>query len=402
MSALVLTAGGARGAYQVGVLKRIGEISALKRGPTPFQIIAGASAGAINGATLAAGSSDYRQTTLKLAELWGKLKAESVFRTELTSLGGLSMQMLKDLVFGGMIGGGRAQSLLDGSPLGPFLAQHLPLHGIQAAIERGHLYALAITATDYSSGKSFTFIQGQKGHPMWQKSRRVCVATPIRIEHICASAAIPMVFQSVLIETPQGSSYFGDGALRLTTPLSPAIRLGADRVFAISVRSQKAAEKRMLEEGLFKAPEKGHTKKPPLAQVSGVILNSIFLDHLDADVDHLKRINEIIENYGASQERTLHLSEPIRKIDSFIMSPSEDLGKIAEIHAGKMPFVVRYFMEGLGTSRADSSDLMSYLLFDRAYTRELIDLGYKDACARIDEVEEFLCGAQAASLLKAG
>ena len=402
MSALVLTAGGARGAYQVGILKRIGEISSFKRGPSPFQIIAGASAGAINGATLAAGSSEYRLTTLVLAELWGKLKAESVFRTELKSLGGLSLQLIKDLVFGGLIGGGRAQSLLDGSPLGPFLTQHLPLHGIQSSIDRGDLFALAITATDYSSGKSFTFIQGQKGHPMWQKSRRVTVATAIRIEHICASAAIPMVFQPVLIETPQGSSYFGDGALRLTTPLSPAIRLGANRVFAISVRSQKAAEERLKEEGLFKAVDKAHTRKPPLAQVSGVILNSIFLDHLDADVEHLKRINEIITNYSASKESSLRLSEPIRQIDSLIMSPSEDLGKIAETHANKMPFVVRYFMEGLGTSRADSSDLMSYLLFDRAYTRELINLGYKDASARIDEIEAFLCEAQAASLLKAG
>lgn len=390
MSALVLTAGGARGAYQVGILKRLGELRAFRDGPSPFKIIAGASAGAINGTALATGSNDYRRTTLYMSQLWAKLKTEAVFRTDLGSLGGLSARLLRDLVFGGVVGGGKAQSLLDASPLGPFLAQNLPLQNIQANIAQGHLYAIAITATNYLSGKSFTFIEGREGHPTWQKSRRVTVPTQIRVEHICASAAIPVVFQPVQIKTPLGDFYFGDGALRLTTPLSPAIRLGADRVFAISVRSQVAAEQRAQAELTVETGSRPVMKQPPLAQVSGVILNSIFLDHLDADVEHLKRINEIIDHYGASKEAASALREPIRKIAPLILAPSADLGKIAEHHADKMPRLVRYFMEGLGASRSESADLMSYVLFDQAYTRELVELGYKDASARIDEIEAFL------------
>jgi NTE family protein len=390
-SGLVLTAGGARGAYQAGVLKRLGQISSLKDQASPFQIIAGASAGAINGAGLAAHSDNFTQATQKLSDLWSELKAQNIYRTDLWSLSQLTGQFLKDLALGKIIGGGHAQSFLDASPLRDFLSKHLDFEGIQSSIDRGCLYAVAITATNYYSGKSFTFIQGQKGHPTWEKTRRIALSAQLNIEHICASAAIPMIFQPVLVHTHLGDFYFGDGGLRLITPLSPAIRLGAERVFAIGIRSQKGAEERWKQDLLSFQTNRPVMKKPPMAQVIGVILNSIFLDHLDADVEHLNRMNELIESSSSSQSRQ-QMNEPVRPIQQFVIKPSVDLGQIADLHTAKMPGLVRYFLEGLGSSQSESADLASYLLFDQAYTRDLIDLGFKDASRQVDEIEEFLLG----------
>lgn len=393
MLGLVLTAGGARGAYQVGVLKRIGEISRLKGKPSPFAIVTGASAGAINGAAIAAGSSDFSHSTERLTKLWSSLQISDVFRTDAMSLGAGSLKWIRDLTFGGVIGGGRAQSLLDFSPLRSYLEQHLPLAGVATAIEKGDLYALALSATDYYSGKSFTFIEGKAGHPTWQKSRRTSLSVSMKIDHIWGSCAIPVVFQPVKIETTLGSFYFGDGGLRLTAPCSPAIRLGADRVFAIGIRSQRSAESRIKSELL----EEGKTrqmKKPPMAQVVGVVLNSIFLDHLDTDLEHLKRMNAVVDAYSesaaAAEAVAARLSEPIRRIEALSINPSVDLSEVAERHAARMPRVLSYFMEGLGSSKVQSADLLSYLLFDGAYLRELIDIGYADAQAQHLEIESFL------------
>jgi len=390
MRALVLTAGGARGAYQAGVLKRIGEIHAFQGKPSPFRIITGASAGAINGIALATGTENFSAITTFLADLWSRLKMENIFRTDIGSLGSLMGQLAKDLSLGSLIGGGRAQSLLDATPMRAFLGEHIRFERIQAGIDGGTLFAVGITATNYVSGKSFTFIQGKTGHKTWEKSRRLAIAAKLNIDHICASAAIPIVFQPVLIKTPIGDFYFGDGGLRLVTPISPAIRLGAESIFAIGVRSQKSAEERSRAELLSFTSARPVMRHPPLAQVMGVILNSIFLDHLDSDLEHLKRINEIINAYSVSQENSGKLKEPIRPVEPFSIGPSIDLAKIAEFHASKMPPVVRYIMEGLGSSKSESADLMSYVLFDRAYTQTLIDLGYRDAHERIDEIEQFL------------
>jgi NTE family protein len=387
---LVLTAGGARGAYQAGVLKRIGEQPRFRGKPSPFRIVTGASAGAINGALVAAMSADFGQGTQRLADLWDDIGFDNVFRTDALSLSSGAARWIRDLSFGGMMGGGDAQSLLDASPLRGFLAKALPLDGIARAINEGHLYAVGIAATSYYSGKSYTFIQGQAGHPLWAKSRRASEAVPLSIDHICASAAIPVVFQPVLLKTDHGDFYFGDGGLRLTTPLSPAIRLGADRVFAIGIRSQESAEARSKAELLKNSGQsegRPQMRPPPLAQVFGVALNAIFLDHLDADLEHLQRMNGLIGSHAlaAAQAR-----EPMRAIEAFGIYPSQDLASVAETYGRRMPKLVRYFMEGLGTSHAQSADLMSYLLFDSDYTRTLIDIGYKDAASRIDEIEQYL------------
>jgi NTE family protein len=388
---LVLTAGGARGAYQAGVLKRIGEIPGLRRRSSPFRIVAGASAGAINGAMLAALAGDLREATTALAGVWTRLTVRDVFRPDLSAFLLNGLRLVVDLGLGGLVGGGRVQSLLDTAPLRGFLARVLPLEGIGDSIRRGHLYALAVTATSYHSGRSFTFIQGRRGHPVWLKSRRVTLPVEIGLDHVCASAAIPMVFPPVRLACEGRDLWFGDGGLRLVNPLSPAIRLGATRVLAIGVRSSGAASALSRAEQLAGPESERSIQRPPLAQICGVFLNAIFLDHLDADLDHLRRMNELIAAYGGDAAATATgMQEPMRTVAPLVVSPSHDLAMVAKAMSHRMPGVVRYILEGLGTPDAQSADLMSYLLFDHAYTRALVDIGYQDASARVDEIEAFV------------
>lgn len=391
MTGLVLTAGGARGAYQAGVLKRIGEIPGLRGKPSPFPIIAGASAGAINGAAMAAYAGNLGEATDQLARLWSQLKMTDVVRIDTPALIGNVARIAADFALGAVIGAGRTQSLLDAAPLHRFLTGALPPNGIRDSIAKGHLYALAITATGYHSGRAFTFIEGQDGHPLWQKSRRVALRASITPQHICASAAIPIVFPPVPLAASGTTAYFGDGAMRLTTPLSPAIRLGADKVFVIGIRSKSAATD-LLRAELAPALAGESLRRPPLSQICGVFLNAIFLDHLDADLEHLARMNELIGAYQALSRKAaaVEVSEPMRIVSPLSIAPSEDLAVVAKTLSHRMPRTIRLAMEGLGTPDAQSADLLSYLLFDSAFTRELIAIGYRDADARIDEIEQFL------------
>ena len=261
-------------------------------------------------------------------------------------------------------------------------------------------------ATSYHSGRSFTFVQGKAGHPVWAKSRRVVLPVHLTVDHVCASAAIPIVFPPVALSSDVGDVYFGDGALRLVTPFSPAIRLGATHVFGIGIRSQRAADSLWQEELGVGSASAEHAKgilSPPMAQICGVFLNAIFLDHLDSDLDHLRRMNQLIQSYGgdvpAPAARTTEAAppEPMRVVTPLVISPSEDLAMVAQRFAHKMPRLVRYMLDGLGTPDAHSADLMSYLLFDSFYTRTLVDIGYRDASARIEEIEAFLRSGMAAS-----
>jgi len=375
---LAMTGGGARGAYQAGVLKRIGEMPRVQSHGNPFPIIGGASAGAVNGAALAAGSNEFSHATKVVANLWANLKPAEVFRCDLVSQAHNSLIWILDLSFGGVMGGGNARSFLDASPLRRYLSAHLDCNRIQENIRRGHLYALAISATNYNSGMSFLFIQGKKGHPIWNRSRRVTLATKITVDHICASAAIPLVFQPVRLQTGRGAAYFGDGCLRLQQPLSPIIRLGAQKVFAIGVRC----------ENLEHQDQASGLKDPSLAQVLGVLFNVMFLDHLATDIEHLERLNRLLEDGHITQ--TVEGCEKMRPLTVMLVAPSVNLTEVAAHHQKDMPYLIKYFVNGLGRDAASCSDLMSYLLFTSKYTRELIDLGYHDADERADEIEDYL------------
>jgi NTE family protein len=376
---LVMTGGGARGAYQVGVLKRVGELKRAQTG-NPFLIIGGASAGAINGAALATGCHDFTSATRALAEFWANLEPSDIFHCNVLSQVNNSLTWMFDLSFGGILGGGHARSLLDAAPLRHFLNKHLHCDRIQKNIKRGHLYALAISATNYSSGESYLFIQGMKGHPMWKRIRLVTVATKITVDHVCASCAIPLVFQPVKLATPpRGSAFFGDGCVRLQQPLSPVIRLGAEKVFAIGVRCGKKARR----------VETANGKNPSLSQVLGVVFDVMFLDHLDTDIEHLERLNRLLKHDQIHQPE-VEGTETMRPLTTFIIAPSVHLSDVAEQHQKDMPSLIHYFVSSLGRDTASCADLMSYLLFTPKYTRELIELGYRDAGERIDEIEDFL------------
>ena len=376
---LVVTGGGARGAYQAGVLKRIGEIKRVQKHGNPFPIIGGSSAGAINGTALAAGSDDFALATKVTAQLWADLRPSDVFHCDVLSQANNSLTWILDLSFGGILGGGNARSLLDATPLRHYLSAHLQCDRIQDNIKRGDLYALAISATNYNSGKSYLFIQGMKGHPMWNRTRRVTLATMITVDHVCASAAIPLVFQPVRLKTARGSAFFGDGCVRLFQPLSPIIRLGAKRVFAIGVRC----------ENLEHQEESSDKRDPSLAQVMGLVLNTMFLDHLATDIEHLERLNELLANGQMDQSGT-EGCERMRPLASFLITPSADLSELAEHHQKDMPYLLQYFVNSLGRDVASCADLMSYLLFTSKYTSALIEIGYHDASQRIDEIESFL------------
>jgi NTE family protein len=228
------------------------------------------------------------------------------------------------------------------------------------------------------------------------KSRRVVLPVELRVDHVCASAAIPVVFPPVVLDCGAGELFFGDGALRQVAPFSPAIRLGASRVLAIGIRSQRSTDaispaEALAGERILQAGS-GIPAPPPLAQICGILLNAVFLDHLDTDHDHLKRMNELILAYGgdrpaASPRGSAVIAEPMRVVTPLVISPSEDLADVAKTHAHKLPRLIRHLLDGLGTPEAQSADLISYLLFDGAYTQALIDIGYRDAHERRDEIE---------------
>jgi len=376
---LVMTGGGARGAYQAGVLKRIGEIKLVQAKGNPFPIIGGSSAGAVNGGALAVGCDEFSMATKVLAHLWAELRPSDVFRCDVLAQARNSITWIMDLSFGAVLGGGNAHSFLDATPLRNFLSSHLDCSRIQENVRRGYLYAIAISATNYNSGKSYLFIQGMKGHPMWNRSRRVTLSTKITTDHICASAAIPLVFQPVKLKTGRGTAYFGDGCLRLQQPLSPVIRLGAERVFGIGVRG----------ESLEHQQETADAGEPSLAQVMGVLFNVMFLDHLATDVEHLERLNRLLRE-GQIGQTVLDGCERMRPLETLLITPSVDLSELARKHQRDMPYLIQYFVNGLGRDAIACADLMSYLLFTPKYTRELIDIGYSDADQRIDEIEDFL------------
>ena len=336
---------------------------------------------------------DFPLVTKTLAKLWSGLRPSDIFHCDGLSQVRNSLTWIMDLSFGGILGGGNAHSLLDATPLRRFLGRHLHCDRIDVNIKQGHLYALAISATNYSSGKSYLFLQGKKGHPVWNRSRRVTLVTKITVDHVCASAAIPLVFQPVRLQTARGVAFFGDGCVRLQQPLSPIIRLGAERILAIGVRC----------ENLEHQEEATDERDPSLAQVMGVLFNVMFLDHLATDIEHLERLNQLLSSGLISQSGT-DGCERMRPLRSVLITPSVDLSQLARQHQKDMPYLIQYFVNSLGRDAASCSDLMSYLLFTSKYTSALIDIGYNDAGKRIDEIESILysdegsdCGAPRAS-----
>jgi len=394
MLGLVMTAGGARGAYQVGVLKRVAEIPVLRGQASPFAIVAGASAGAINGAILAAHAGRFSEATYQLAQIWSELQVDQVFRTDIGALARCGASLGRDFTVGSIVGSTITRGFFDTAPLAALLEMSFPPDGIAEAIRKRQIHAVAVAATSYHSGRSYTFIEGRRGHAVWARARRVVLPVKLTYRHILASGAIPIVFPPVQVNVAGQELWFGDGGLRLVAPMSPAIRLGATHVFAVGVRCSRTASTLADEEAGSASHSTARLDCPPLAQVCGVFMNAIFLDHLEADLDHLIRMNELIEAAGQAGDG-VKAAQPMHRIEPLVVSPSEDIALVAQRFVHRMPRFVRFALDGLGTPDAQSADLISYLLFDAAYTRTLVDLGYHDASARIDEIEHFLAASGA-------
>jgi NTE family protein len=369
---LILTGGGARAAYQVGVLRALSEFLP-REARTPFPIICGTSAGAINAAVLAVNADDFRRGVRRLVTVWKNFHAHQVYRAD----AGGALWNSSRWVFAALTGGvftHQPVSLLDNSPLTDLLRRRLDFTAIQRCIDAGHLDAFSVTCSGYTSGQSVTFYQGRPGLQPWQRARRIGVAMPIAAEHLIASSALPFIFPPIRINR----EYFGDGSMRQIAPISPALHLGAERLFVIGVGRQ-----------LQPLPERVKTRTyPSLAQIAGHALNSIFLDSLEVDLERLQRINRTIETIP--KEVLARIEYPLHHIDFRVLSPTEELEKIAARHAEELPTPIRTLLYFVGGLKRSGSNLLSYLLFEKAYCRALILLGYRDTMARKDDLLAFL------------
>lgn len=367
-TALVLAGGGARGAYQAGVLSGLVELGVLEPGRSGLDVFCGSSAGAINSVMLAAHADRLSDGVAALEKLWGSVQADDVFRTDARSIGSTGFKWAWDLTLGGAIGGVTPKSLLDTGPLRKFLDTHVPFSRLSEQIENGNLRALAVSATDLTTGDGTLFLDAQPGIEGWERRRWRIQKTRIAAEHILASSAIPIFFPSVEI----AGRYYGDGAVRNTSPLSPAINLGAERIVAISVREPNSAA--------TSSPPSG---PPSIAQIAGVLLDAVMLDAIEVDMDHSQRVNQ--SAMLCPKETT---GAPFRKVDVLWIQPSADFTALAREFSHQIPGTVRYLMRGLGSEEA-INELTSYLLFDQAFCGRLIETGRADVFAARKEVEAF-------------
>ena len=366
---LVLTGGGARAAYQVGVLKAIAELLPDKT-ENPFPIICGTSAGAINAVSLACFARDFGQAVGYLRHVWEGFHAHHVYRSDPLGIARTGAHWLGTLMAGWVVRTA-PKSLLDNAPLAALLKKTLNLDDIGSAVEAGALRAICITASGYGSGQSVNFYDGVNTIEPWTRHARVSCRCKLTVEHLLASSAIPFIFPAVLLNR----EFFGDGSMRQLAPISPAIHLGANRVLVIG--AGRITEPR----------ERSHSDSyPSLAQVAGHALSSIFLDSLNVDIERVQRVNHTL----AMLPPELRAQAALRPVEVLVIAPSERLDTLAAKHVKSLPWPVRMLLRGIGAMNRKGSALASYLLFEQDYTRALIDLGYADTMARRDEVMRFL------------
>jgi NTE family protein len=369
---LVMSGGGARAAYQAGVLQAVASMLP-KRSPNPFRIVCGTSAGAINAAGLASKAERFDRAVLHLVRAWRRLHVHEVYRSNVQRACGHVMKSLVARLIG-LERHTRPLALLDCSPLHSLLAGLIDFSGIRRSIEAGHLGALCITAASYTSGDSVSFFEGEDVLEPWRRARRIGRRARIGLDHVLASCALPFAFQAVRV----GNEHFGDGSMHQLAPMSAALHLGADRVFVIGVGSP-APHSRLVPEPC---------QWPSLAQIAGHILDAIFIDTLDADLERLQRVNRTIEliPHDAHSDRSV----PLRSVQTLVVRPSQPLDDLAAPYVAELPRTVRFMLRRAGVLQPNGGRILSYLLFAPGYCRRLVRLGYADAAARRDEILTFL------------
>jgi NTE family protein len=356
---LVLTGGGARSAYQVGVLKGVAEL--LRRGSAcPFPIITGTSAGAVSAVALASDAAHFRRSVYAIERVWRDFRVHQVFKADAVSMLRSGVHWMLAFITGGWLVH-PPHSLFDNTPLWNLLREKLHFDGIPRSLYKQHLQALGVCATCYADADSVTFYASASAIEPWARVFRKGARVQVTLQHLMASLSIPFLFRPVLLH----EQYFGDGAMRQTSPLSPAIHLGANRLFIIGVNDPVPTG----------GSPKSRAVEPSFGQMFGFMLDSLFMDTLNADLERISRYNE---------------TNNASRIDFLVMTPSTDVNEIARRHARELPRSLRALLRALGGNNPASTLLLSYLLFERGFTRELIDLGYQDARARADEIRAFL------------
>lgn len=369
---LILTGGGARAAYQVGVLKAIAEFMP-RRARNPFPVICGTSAGSLNAATLAINAGSFRKGVRYLDNIWKNFHPSQVYRTDVLGVLSNTLRWISGLLLSALgINKLKHVSLLDNSPLQTLLENILPCEKIQENIDAGLLHALSITASGYGTGQSVSFYQGAAHLHPWRRTRRLGIPTKIEIKHLMASSAIPFIFPAALINR----EYFGDGSMRQIAPISPALHLGATRVLVIGVTATNVDTSRTPDMHEY----------PTLAQIAGHAMNSIFLDNMEVDLERLRKNNELITLMPDEFQKHTDFCH----VDVLVISPSQPLEKIAERYAKEMPWTIRLLLRMIGARPRRGDTLLSYLLSESKYCSALIDLGYQDAMQRREEIMRFL------------
>ena len=386
-TALMLTGGGARAAYQVGVLEAMADLRlacGVQDEPNPFPIICGTSAGALNASALACGCDNFDATVRMIAEVWRNFSVDQVYRADSLSMLRTGAKWISLLSLGWLIAKLRRvkpKSLLDNSPLSDLLKKLVPLRRLPYLIRRGHLQALAVTASSYSSGEHITFYQGVRNLMPWVRSQRRGLRDKITHRHLLASSAIPFVFPAQPLPIDGHTAYFGDGSMRQSAPVAPAIHLGAQRICVIGAgRMHEPKTQGAL-------PSVG--SYPTVAQIAGHALSNIFLDALLVDVERIRRVNQTLSLVPAE----LRKNSQLRQVELLLIAPSERLDDIASRHVDELPKALRNLLGGVGVSSkaADikGSALASYLLFEKGYTRALMALGYADAMRQRGDICQF-------------
>ncbi len=369
LNGLILPGGGARAAYQVGVLRALAEAmpATVK---APFPILSGVSAGAINAAKLATHGTDFREGVAALADIWRNLTVDQVYRTDVGTVAGDAFRWVRALISGSDRAGVR--SILNNQPLRELLTRGLDFEAVQGAIGAGALRGLAITAAGYTSAESITYYQAAEGCQPWRRTRREGRPTRLTVEHVMASVALPILFPAAKVD----GEWHGDGSLRQTSPVSPAIHLGAERILVIAVRNED--------------PNAHHPDAPQpypsFGQIGGYMLDSLFMDAIYTDLERIQRINRTVAMTGEG-----HTAE-LRPVDAKVIVPSGDMREIVQAHKDAFPRTVRTLFGLIGARGAAGSQLLSYLLFDQGYCNALMELGYKDGMARKDELVPWLMG----------
>lgn len=364
-----MTGGGARASYQVGSVRALYEI--LGKKTNLFDVISGNSAGAINSTYLGANCENWDVATKNLHELWIRVKPQNIYDLRKRTISDLGLKWISGTVLGGLTPkGSTVNHLLDTAPLRALAEREVDFTDITKNIDKKLLYGIALSTTNYNTGTNVIFYEGSPDIKDWSRSDRFSSRTQLRVQHLMASSAIPFFFPPVQI----GHSYYGDGCIRQTTPLSPAIHLGADKIIAIGVRHPHQKD-RMKNLAFAPFPD------PTLGQVAGIMLNALFLDSLDSDVERLQRINELISE-GAHPE--------LKTVPILVIRPSRDLGKMTSSIVADLPPILRYLLKGIGVSDTEGLDLLSYLAFDQSYTKPLMELGYDDTMKMKDEILRFI------------